>query len=421
MKDLIFIMTNRNNIMIEWIYQNYKVIAGVIVAIIGLFKSAPLIKKKLTNKENKNNQLQAKGNIDNYQALNQNTLNAASNSTQNLVNGNQTLNLIADIKGIEITARGFICTMFPQTERAFNKLRLNAFEFLGLLETELKKLSKEELEKFSEPDVQIVLQSAIKSAARKNLPETSQILVKLIVDRVQKPKCSLAELAINESIEVISKLDFNLIKILSLCFMFFKTKGMGLKNEEKLFEVLSSIVNKFEDIDASISKFEYLEGISCGKLLPGTNSNNLIDIISRNYQHLFIKEIPVKQVANLSLPHHIEFLCFEKFDSAHLKLNSVIGLHLFEGQELFPNKNIPLRFDEAIKNMLKQICISNKLPRNEIESLLCEKVQGFKHLIDIWNKNGFAHFSLTAVGIAIGRVYSEQTGFGSFDINTWIK
>ena len=95
---------------------------------------------------------------------------------------------------------------------------------MSLLNDELKKLPTDKLEKFSEVDVQITLSSAIKAAARKDSPEMHSILAKLVLDRVQKPNHSIAELAIDESIESISKLDTNLIKILALVFILSRTK-----------------------------------------------------------------------------------------------------------------------------------------------------------------------------------------------------
>jgi hypothetical protein len=164
--------------MIGWLYKNYGVIAGIfvpiIIAIIGIFKGESL--KKFILRENKNLQFKAGKDVNNNQMLSGNTLNAANNSTQNLAYGNQKNYNIADTKSIEVIANGFISTMYPHTEAALNQLRLNAFKFFSLLEDKLKEFPKDKLDKFSEPDVQIALQGAIKSAARKNSSDIHKTL-----------------------------------------------------------------------------------------------------------------------------------------------------------------------------------------------------------------------------------------------------
>ncbi|MBY0484457.1 MAG: hypothetical protein K2P83_08160 [Nitrosomonas sp.] len=50
-----------------------------------------------------------------------------------------------------------------------------------------------------------------------------------------------------------------------------------------------------------------------------------------------------------------------------------------------------------------------------------DKINRFNHIVNLWNLKGFTQFSLTAVGIAIGRAYLEQEGLGNYDINIWIN
>jgi len=411
--------------MIEWLYQNYKIIAGIfvpiIVATIGLFKLAPSIKKKFSIKGNKSTQLQAGRDLNNSDSFNQGTLSAAPHSTQTLVQGGQlTINGVTDMKTIEVMACGFIATMYPHTEMALNRLRLNGMKFLALLNNELKDLPKEKLEKFSEPDVQIALRNAIKAASKRNSSDVHKTLAKLLSDRVQDSNQSIVELTLDESIEAVAKLDSNLIKILSLSFIISRTKYMNLPDRDVLFKKLSLIFDSFKEITVSAARFEYLESISCGKSLQ-IRSGDLMPILSKNYAHLFIKDIPIEQVESLALPDEIKLLCFSKNEHNHFKFNPVMGLHLFDDQPIFINGNIPFILDNPMKTRLKEIFLKNKLSEEEIKLLLCEKIYDFNRMIDLWSNGGFAQFSLTAVGIVIGGAYLEQIGFDNYDINVWIN
>lgn len=407
--------------MIAWINQNYKVITGavipIIVAIIGLFKAASLIKKRNSLKGNNNNQLQSDGDIKNSQSFNSSTLTAAPNSHQTIVYGNQTT--VGDLKSVEAIARDFVVMMYPNAEIALNKLRLNCLDYLKILDMELNKLSKDELEKFSESEVQIALQNSIKSAAKRNIPEIHQTLARLIADRVQKPKKSIAELAIEESIEIISKLDANLIKILSLCFIFSRTKYTNIQNQEQLFEKLLFVTKHFEKIDITMSKFEYLEAISCGKLQQFVSSG-IIDSIAKNYPHLFINDIPINQVKEINFPQNIEIICFTKSDEKNFKPNQIIGLHIFENIPIFIN-NVQITLNDDIKEKLKDLYSKNMYNSEEIESILCKKIKNFSFILDLWKEHGFSNFSLTSVGIAIAISYLSKAHLGEYDINVWVN
>ena len=95
-------------------------------------------------------------------------------------------------------------------------------------------------------------------------------------------------------------------------------------------------------------------------------------------------------------------------------------MYLFDDVPIHQNR-IPVILSEEDINNIKNLCNQHKLSVNKVGSLLCENVNGFNHLVKIWDTAGFANFSLTAIGIAIGRAYLEQTGFGNYDIKIWIN
>ncbi len=408
--------------MIEWIEEYYgiitKIIVPIIVAIIGIFTVRSIIKKKNIIKGNDNITLVSDADINNNQSFNTNTVNQTAGDVATQVAGDNYQIGSIDKSTIQLLAQAFNKDMYPYAERAFEKFRLNSQNFLVNFNAQLEKLSQPDLNKFSEADVQMALHNAIQGAGRTDSIQVHEILGRLIADRVQKPKKVIAELAINESIEVAAKLDVNLIKILAFSFLFSRTKSLGVPSEAALIGKLTLIAAEFKDLDISHSKFEYLEAISCGKMLQFL-SGDLIGILSQSYPHLFHKKISLQQVTDLALPESIQNVCFLKQEEDVFQLNPNAGLYLFEVGRLMVNG---LEFnitDEETKEQMRKFFKDNQLPHQEIKALL--EGSDLDGMLKSWNEGGFSQFSLTAVGIAIGRAYLEQKNFGNYDINIWIN
>ncbi|HAU0157942.1 TPA: hypothetical protein JBE91_01260 [Legionella pneumophila] len=405
--------------VIDFLEAHYKLIVGIavpiIVAIIGIFKARSWIKKNNAIKGTNNIQQISEGNINSKDSFN--TVNQNGAAVQIVGHNNQITAF--DLNAIQTLAKSFQQTMYPYAERAFEKFNLNSQSFLANLNTQLEQLPSSALDKFSEADVQMALYKAMQGAGRTNSIEVHKVLSQLIADRVQKPKCSITELAINESIEIAAKLDVNLIKMLAFSFIFSRTKYTLLLDEPSLFQKLCIVANEFKELEVTTSRFEYLEAISCGKILQFT-SNDLLTIISKSYPQLFIKMVTSEQLKEISLPINVQDICFIKKNNDTYLLNPHMGLYLFE--------NAPVRVgdvpfvieDNEVKDQLKNFLNNNRISNEEIKKRL-ETISSFENILNTWDNYQFSRFSLTAVGIAIGRAYLEQKNLGNYDINIWIN
>ncbi len=404
--------------MIEWIEIHYKLLAGIIVpiivAIIGIFKFSTLIKKNNQIKGNNNQQI-AESDIS--QSFNKIEQKDGKSNVAITGNNNQVSNF--DMQAIQILAQTYNTSMYPHAERAFEKFHLNSNKFLERLNSQLEGLSQLELDNFSESDVQMALREAIKGAGRTESSQVHDVLAKLVADRVQKTKCSIVELTLNEAIEVASKLDENLIKILAFSFLFSRTKYRTILNEDVLFLNLSKVAHTFKEIDATISKFEYLEALSCGKITQ-FQTLEIVENIFNQYPQLFLKEISEQALSTLNISSVIKNICFLENENGLFKLNPDVGLYLFEDIPLTVNGSPYKIEDNVVKENIKAITQNNRLTIDEVRVLL-NSISSFDNIINTWDKNGFNLFSLTAVGIAIGRAYLEQKELGNYDINIWIK
>ncbi|HBD9446035.1 TPA: hypothetical protein KLD82_002457, partial [Legionella pneumophila] len=76
--------------------------------------------------------------------------------------------------------------------------------------------------------------------------------------------------------------------------------------------------------------------------------------------------------------------------------------------------------DNEVKDQLKNFLNNNRISNEEIKKRL-ETISSFENILNTWDNYQFSRFSLTAVGIAIGRAYLEQKNLGNYDINIWIN
>jgi hypothetical protein len=410
------------NQIIAWV-DLHTPFTGIVVSLVvgivgGVFGRQYYVKKStsLVVKGNQNSTIQAERDTITTSSSNNAMEQQAGNQSQLLSGDNSQL-----ITNVTHNGNTIINVMFPGKEEALEQQRENARNFVAELENPLSTLHSEPLKRFSEARIMGGFESAIKSASLTNSKELHKILSQLILDFVQKPKNNIVELAIYKSIEVASDLDFNLIKILALSFMFSKTKYTYFKTKEQMFEKLKIVCSEFKDIDISPSKFEYLEAISCGKYMQIVSMPSIIGILLKSYGHLFLKKFTLEQIKILRLPDDVERASFIRINNDNFQISPYMGLYLFEEVPICVDGSPYSISDQAIKEQLNEFFKNNQLTEKEIKSLILKRIPDFENIIKIWDDGGFLQFSLTAVGIAIGRAYLEQRNFGTYDINAWIN
>lgn len=396
-----------------------EVIVPIVVAILGLLAVKTVIKKITKNKQivkGNNNSTVGAG------ALSEKSFNTIEQTGVGAkIVGNNNVVASWDKQSIQMLAQSFSDVMYPHAKEGFESLRTNATQFLASMNDQLKDMPKDAMGKFSEADVQMVLRAAIHGAGRTDSKEVHDILGQLVSDRVLQPKRAIAELAINQSVEVASKLDANLIQMLGFSFLFSRTKFKGILTDDVLYKRFKQALPIFQGLDITNSKFEYLESISCGKILQFSNHENIANLIRLNYPQLFLKPVTEADVKQLNLPATIESSLYEYGDvDGQVVLNPHIALHLYEMAPLRRNGE-PFEIGDDVRDKLKDFLSKNRLTAEEIKEGLLRQVTGFDYVIKLWQDDGFCSFALTSVGIAIGRAYLEQKKLGNFDINTWIN
>jgi len=304
---------------------------------------------------------------------------------------------------------------FPVLQRqAMITAQENVRLFIGELISEInERLSKEEINRFRDPDIQYVLNDAMKSTARKNSETLRKNLSILIVERVKNDNKDLKRIVYNEAIATIRKLTTNQLKILTLCFLLRYAYYTGIINWETFNNYLNTRIKPFLDFKDTNAEFQHIEYTGCGSIDIG--SWNLMEIFRSTYSFLFRFPIKKSEIDNLNLPDFIrkEILGWDQSkDGYFIQFRNRNDL-----EKYLEEKNI----NEELKNKLLHIYNSHIKNTSEIKKQIIEKTDLGQKIIKIWENKNLAHLSLTSVGIVIAATYYEQIIREKINIDIWIN
>ena len=119
-----------------------------------------------------------------------------------------------------------------------------------------------------------------------------------------------------------------------------------------------------------------------------------------------------------------------KTDLNNPKMPRILGLSLFEEnsnisspilQEITKAHNMLKMLPNNYLDKLKKLYIANRMHAQECSMLIKDNLPGYLAFESLWNSTKLSSFTLTAIGVAIGRAYLEQNGLGNFNIHFWIN
>lgn len=147
----------------------------------------------------------------------------------------------------------------------------------------LEKDAPETIHKIERPDVQYDLINAQKQYARSGKTDTLELLTDLLKTRFQVDEGSFKGIVLSESIEVMSKLTINQIRIITAIFL---VKNCIIPTARDLIENLSTILtDQFNTYKNEISFFEHL-------MFVGVAANDITVSASQNLEHFIKKNYP---------------------------------------------------------------------------------------------------------------------------------
>lgn len=186
--------------------------------------------------------------------------------------------------------------------------------------SKIEKESPDRIEKIQNPDVQYSLINAQMTYARKGEPLTLELLSDLLKKRFQIEEGSLKGIVLNETINVISKLTINQIKLITALFL---VKNCHLANARQLIETLSKFLT--DDLIIFLrdkSYFEHLIFVGVAANDVSTLSfQNLEFFIRRNYSEELVEKVEGNTLDVLDPPVRKQYITDQLSESIFDKWN----------------------------------------------------------------------------------------------------
>lgn len=329
------------------------------------------------------------------------------------VNIHQGLTYI-DVKTIALDI--FNSNFLKLSQEALSTAVQRAEEITNNFILRLQKDKPSSLESVKDPGFQNALYEAQKSYAKTGDKDMADVLVDILVDRVEHQERSLKQIVLDESISVIPKLTSSQLDTLTIVFLLKYSINYSIINFETLKNYLDIYIKPFtENLSKEHSHYQHLEFAGCGSISIG--SKNIEDILKKSYRGLFYKgfdkEEFEKQIGELTMFSNFIIPCLN--DKKKLQLNIV-------NEDVLDNKISDFKVNNTDAKKLKTLFGQHILSNEEIEIKLTELGGDFMaKLFDIWKNSAMKNMTLTSVGIAIAQAnYRRKTGL-TLDLSMWIK
>lgn len=284
----------------------------------------------------------------------------------------------------------------------------------------LHKLNSEKPDKIGlieDPDLQYALYTAQKEYARTGEKEMEDMLVNILLERIDEHTHSLRKIVLNEALEVIPKLTDQQLDILTIIFLMQDTKSNNISNSDKLkhhFE--QNLLPFIGNLTNNKSCYKHLEYTGCCGTI-GVAEDNLSQFFINNYKGLF--------------SNGFKKVDFEKLSGGDSSLSSLL-ITCLNNQELFQlnilnetelrNKIITdLKKSESVFNNFNELFKKSTMTLDEANKFIISLVPEMNNLIDTWKNSYMCTMNPTSVGTALAHInYTRKTGI-KLDLSIWIK
>ncbi|MBU1705967.1 hypothetical protein KKG19_04575 [Patescibacteria group bacterium] len=267
-----------------------------------------------------------------------------------------------------------------------------------------------------DPGFQYALFEAQKSYAKTGDKDMSDVLIDVLVDRVEHGERDLRQIVLDECISVIPKLTSSQLDTLTIVFLLKYTRNFNIGDFSSLKQYLEVYIKPFVDnLSKEQSLFQHLQFAGCGSLSIG--SSKIEAIYKKTYRGLFFQGFDQAafeaQVGDFEKYGATTTKCLN--DDQKLQINAIDEEAL---DKVAKDRNL----DEDVSKKLKTMFNQNLMPDSVIKDKLIQLTDGFmKKLFDIWDNSAMKNMTLTSVGIAIAQAnFRRKTGI-TLDLSVWIK
>jgi hypothetical protein len=145
---------------------------------------------------------------------------------------------------------------------------------------------------FQNPDFQYVFYTAQKEYARTGNNDNKEMLLSLLMSRVEESNKSLRQIVLNEAVKIVSNLTIELINIIAFVFLISEIKLLGITNLNMLIEkyfnkLIFPILQKIND-QLLASHFQRITFTGCASI-DAFSHGHIMRPLLQHYSGLFCK------------------------------------------------------------------------------------------------------------------------------------
>lgn len=295
---------------------------------------------------------------------------------------------------------------------------MRAEELIDLFLQKLQSEKPERVDQIEDPDVQYALFTAQKEYARSGEKEMEDMLVNILLERIDENTQSLKKIVLNEALEVIPKLTNQQLDILTLIFLIQETKNHAINNIEALDNYLRTrFVPFLDNLTKEQSCYKHLEFTGCCGPFGGFVEDNLSGIFVHRYRGVFSKGF--KKDAFTSITE----------DSVELDALLIPCLNdksLFQFNALTEEilrKKVVETFGQTEKeaNQFIELFKNSTMTIDEANDFLISVLPEMRELIDTWKDSYMCAMNPTSVGIVLAYINLKRKTGIKLNLDIWIK
>lgn len=289
-----------------------------------------------------------------------------------------------------------------------------------LVDEFLKKMEQtkaEKIDRIQDPDMQYALFSAQKEYARSGEKDMEDMLVSILMERIEENTQSLKKIVLNEALEIVPKLTDQQLDILTIIFLIQDTRNHNVNNKESLKNYIETYFVPFtKNLTKEKSCYKHLEYSGCCGTI-GIAQDNLSQFFLNNYKGVFSKGFTEddfnaitkgnKKLNSLLMPCINDSSLFQLNALTEEVLRTAVVEKLNESEQLF--------------NQLKGLFNRSTMNVSEANDYLISIVPSMEEFIDTWKNSYMCAMNPTSVGTALAYINLKRKAGIELDLGIWIK
>lgn len=315
----------------------------------------------------------------------------------------------------EIALDVFRTNFLQLSQNAANTAKERAEELVEIFLNKLQENDPSKLERIEDPDMQYALFTAQKEYARSGEKEMEDMLVNILLERIEENTQSLKKIVLNESLEVIPKLTNSQLDILTIVFLVHETQNHSVTDKEKLKTYLNQYFVPFlKNLTKDKAPYQHLQFTGCCSTI-GLAEDSLSKLLSDHYEGVFSRGFEKSVFDNIINGD-------ESYNSLLIKCINDPNLYQLSVNNENALKNILTQMGKNLSKFeqLKSL-FEYTLSPIQADNLIIELVPEMKNLIEVWRESYMCVMLPTSVGIMLAYINLKRKAGIKLDIGIWIK